>query len=149
MKKALSFGLMLFLAVAITGCAGLINLPSVCDDMPPGESWLCAASHSTGVSLGTVSLSIRVAHAAALGSGLYSPKEALAVVSSLDRALDVPITYVAFKEVLLSEAAAHPGTLEIGGIILSTFTVPEVVKPADVAILKSWLANRRAELARY
>jgi hypothetical protein len=141
MKKTLFIAAALLVLVYISvffGCAGLQRPPSICDDMPPGESVLCDIANRYGVRLETVGDVLLVLNLQLIKEDLYKAKEARRFFDDVRKHLDGPITAQDLKTLALYHISESPALL-IASSYIAYLNVPQLLTAQDVAMLQWWI----------
>ncbi|MCK5602634.1 hypothetical protein KAR91_12210 [Candidatus Pacearchaeota archaeon] len=138
MKKLLA---LVFTLVLLTSCA-TANLPSVCDNIEEGQSYLCQVAEKRDVRLEDIGNVLIVANAVSIGEGWYSGQNAIDVMREIRSALDSPVSYLYFKAKVEVTTKKYPGLLEVAEIYLGEFTSSKIMYTRDRQILIDWFDNR-------
>ena len=146
---AIAMAFVLLAAVTFTGCTGFQewygSLPSVCDEIPAGESVLCGLADKAGVRLEEFGSALVAANSVAIGQDLYTVDQYKEVINKI---LDLMgyegersfITYEQLREGIYKIASTYPGLVEIATSYLDMFIGQSgVVTVADKDIITKFL----------
>lgn len=128
----------------MAACAG--SLPTVCDEISPGESVLCDIANKQGIRLEDVGLGLILVNSVAIKEGVYTRDQARGVVEKLLSCLDGSVTYALFRDRIQEYTAGYPGLLEVTQAYLYQFSLSKQISQTDREILTAWLNNRLKEL---
>ncbi len=133
-------GLLALLGVfTAVGCSGLPKLPSACDKLTE-RSYLCEICKKNGVRLEDVGNGLIIANAIAIGQGLYSKADALAVFKELRAVLNDPVSYAFFKAKVDEKMARYPGLIEVAVVYFNELSaLDDVMFTGDKLLLIGWM----------
>jgi hypothetical protein len=130
--------LLLFLIVSLSGCSMLGPRTSICDDLQE-PSRLCQVANKAGVRLEDIGNILIVTNAVAIGEGAYEAEDACRVLEDIRTALDVSITYLFVRNMVMDATSKYPGLFIVAGSYLDLFDLKEIITDKDKQILKGWL----------
>lgn len=123
----------------MVSCPQFKNLPSVCDNLEQ-PSYLCDISKQYDTRLEDIGNALIIANAVAIGQKVYTREQAISVLTEIRSALDNPISYVVFKNLVYDKVDSYPGLLEVASAYFSILgTNTENILPTDRGFLKSWI----------
>jgi len=123
--------------VSIQGCSS--NLPTVCTEIPAGDSRLCDLAGETNMTLEDIGDGLIVANVAAVQSGAYSREDAIALMSLLKEIVERPVTYTAFEILTRELSDNNPELFVLSSFFLSQFDSPDTITKTDRELISRWL----------
>jgi len=137
------FGLILlvvgsFFVMMLSNCStlGIPKPPSVCDNMPVGESILCDTANSNDVHLETVDNLVMVLNIEAIKDGRYSAQQAISVLNDIRYAINAGITAVGLKMLIIGYIDKYPAMILLAPYF-GYLDSPEILKAKDVDMLNA------------
>lgn len=127
-------GLMFLTAACVTP----EKKPSVCETNT-APSYLCEVAEKYGTTLENIGAVLIVSNALALGGGAYSPEDALKVLREIRAILDNPVSYLFFGAQVKKRLFKNPAMFTVSETYISQFNSPQIMRPFDQAILRSWI----------
>jgi len=126
----------------LVGCASWAEIPSVCDNMEPGQSVLCDIAKRHDIRLETAGDLILVVNLRAIQAGAYSKEDALYVFGKIETALEAPVTAADLRGLVLKYVKDYPELILLSPY-LALVDVPEPVTDADREMLEWWIDYNR------
>ena len=148
------FGLILlvvgsFFVMMLSNCStlGIQKPPSICDNMPAGESVLCDTANNNDIHLETVGNLVMVLNVDAIKNGVYSAGQAISVLGDIRAAINSGITAMGLKSIVIDYIDEYPELILLTpyfGYIDS----PKILKSKDIEMLNSWIDQQIGYLSK-
>ena len=135
----------LLCGAALINCStlGLTTPPSICDNMPAGESLLCDLAHKYDIHLETAGNILMFTNFDLIEQGVYSRQDALEMFGRLRQAASQKVTGSALVAIVRSAFNDKPNLAMAGVLIVSPYLgyldVQSPIKDADSDMLVFWI----------